>query len=229
MATDAHTPQLSDGIVLLRVRAALPLLGPSERRVAQVILDRPGAVTEWSTAELATEAATSAATVVRACQNLGFRGFQHLRLEVARAAPTENAPVDTHPLARIFADAADAIDLGRASVNLAAIDAAVAAIHAEKALPEPERTAIAEQRAVETGARLRRNNIQPLPPDATPLPSLPERAGQELMRGGPTHQQRDAARRATALCIEAARREWIAAETEEGWEAWKAEGGLRDA
>ena len=128
MATDAHTPQLSDGIVLLRVRAALPLLGPSERRVAQVILDRPGAVTEWSTAELATEAATSAATVVRACQNLGFRGFQHLRLEVARAAPTENAPVDTHPLARIFADAAEAIDLGRACGNLAAIDAAVAVL-----------------------------------------------------------------------------------------------------
>ena len=82
-------PRPADGSVLLRVRAALPLLGPSERRVAQVILDRPGAVTEWSTAELATEAGTSTATVVRACQNLGFRGFQHLRLEVARAAPTE--------------------------------------------------------------------------------------------------------------------------------------------
>ena len=120
------TPRTSDGTVLLRVRAALPLLGPSERRVAQVILDRPEAVTEWSTAELATTAGTSTATVVRACQNLGFRGFQHLRLEVARAAPSEGAPaLDAHPLARIFADAADAISLSRASVDLAGIDAAV--------------------------------------------------------------------------------------------------------
>jgi len=120
------TPRTSDGTVLLRVRAALPLLGPSERRVAQVILDRPEAVTEWSAAELATTAGTSAATVVRACQNLGFRGFQHLRLEVARAAPSEGTPaLDAHPLARIFADAADAINLSRASVDLAGIDAAV--------------------------------------------------------------------------------------------------------
>lgn len=118
-------PRPADGSVLLRVRAALPLLGPSERRVAQVILDRPGAVTEWSTAELATEAGTSTATVVRACQNLGFRGFQHLRLEVARAAPTEIPAADAHPLARIFADAGDAISLGMASVDAAGIDAAV--------------------------------------------------------------------------------------------------------
>ncbi|MFO7689881.1 MAG: MurR/RpiR family transcriptional regulator [Cryobacterium sp.] len=118
-------PRLADGTVLMRVRAALPLLGPSERRVAQVILERPGAVTEWSTAELATRAGTSTATVVRACQNLGFRGFQHLRLEVARAAPTEGAPApDAHPLDRVFADAADAIVLGRNSVDLAAVDAA---------------------------------------------------------------------------------------------------------
>ncbi|MCU1445186.1 MurR/RpiR family transcriptional regulator [Cryobacterium sp.] len=119
-------PRPTDGSALLRVRAALPLLGPSERRVAQVILERPGAVTEWSTAELATEAGTSTATVVRACQNLGFRGFQHLRLEVARAAPTDAEPAeDAHPLARIFADAGVAISLGMASVDAAGIDAAV--------------------------------------------------------------------------------------------------------
>jgi RpiR family carbohydrate utilization transcriptional regulator len=121
---DPHPPRLADGTVLLRVRAALPLLGPSERRVAQAILDRPGAVTEWSTAELAAEAGTSTATVVRACQNLGFRGFQHLRLEVARAAPAAAAPLDAHPLARIFDDAADAITLGRDNVDLDAIDRA---------------------------------------------------------------------------------------------------------
>jgi RpiR family carbohydrate utilization transcriptional regulator len=128
-------PRPADRTVLMRVRAALPLLGPSERRVAQVILDRPGSVTEWSTAELATEAGTSTATVVRACQNLGFRGFQHLRLEVARAAPTgSDAAEDAHPLARIFADAGDAISLGRASVDPAGIDAAVGVLAAARRL-----------------------------------------------------------------------------------------------
>jgi RpiR family carbohydrate utilization transcriptional regulator len=119
----------ADSTVLMRVRAALPQLGRSERRVGQVILSRPGAVTGWSTAELAAAAETSTATVVRACQNLGFRGFQHLRLEIARAAPRDSpAAGGAHPLTRVFSDAADAISLGRATVDLAGIDAAVAAL-----------------------------------------------------------------------------------------------------
>ena len=126
-----HVPEERnlDSTVMARLRAALPVLGPSERRVAQVILSRPGAVTEWSTAELAQEADTSPATVVRACQTLGFRGFQHLRLEIARAAPSEREPeAAAHPLTRVFSDAADAILIGRDSVDVASIDAAVDAL-----------------------------------------------------------------------------------------------------
>jgi RpiR family carbohydrate utilization transcriptional regulator len=123
------TETVTDGTVMARLRVALPLLGPSERRVAQVIVARPSEVTEWSTAELAIAADTSPATVVRACQNLGFRGFQHLRLEIARAAPREQTSLDqAHPLTRVFSDAADAIALGRASVDIASIDAAVDAL-----------------------------------------------------------------------------------------------------
>lgn len=118
-----------DSTVMARMRAAIPALGPSERRVAQVILARPGAVTEWSTAELAQEAGTSPATVVRACQTLGFRGYQHLRLEIARAAPSEPAGAPAaHPLARIFSDAAQAIAIGRDTVDVSSIDAAVDAL-----------------------------------------------------------------------------------------------------
>jgi DNA-binding MurR/RpiR family transcriptional regulator len=124
-----------DSTVMARLRAALPGLGPSERRVAQVILARPAAVTEWSTAELAQAAETSPATVVRACQTLGFRGFQHLRLEIARAAPIDREPSQSaHPLTRIFADAADAITIGRDSVDTAGIDAAVDALAAARRL-----------------------------------------------------------------------------------------------
>jgi len=123
------TETVTEGTVMARLRVALPLLGPSERRVAQAILARPAEVTEWSTAELAIAADTSPATVVRACQNLGFRGFQHLRLEIARVAPIPAPPEDqAHPLTRIFSDAADAIQLGRASVDIASVDAAVDAL-----------------------------------------------------------------------------------------------------
>ncbi len=83
----ASTPfDAQPGGLLASIRAALPSLVPSERRVAQVCLDRPADVAEWSAADLAGAAGTSNATVVRACQRLGLRGFQHLRLALAREA-----------------------------------------------------------------------------------------------------------------------------------------------
>lgn len=123
----------SESTTMARLRASLPLLGPSERRVAQVILTHPHAVIEWSTSELAAAAETSPATVSRACQTLGFRGFQHMRLEVARAAPSESIS-EAHPLTRIFSDASDAINAGRESVDTASLDAAVEALVAARRL-----------------------------------------------------------------------------------------------
>ena len=118
----------TDAVLLARLRAALPLLGPSERRVAGVILAHSNAVVDWSTSELAAAAETSTATVVRACQTLGFRGFQHLRLEIARAVTSATPAPDTDHLSRIFSAAADSIRVGRDSVDLASLDTAVAAI-----------------------------------------------------------------------------------------------------
>lgn len=107
-------PDLS---VHARVRAAASSLGPSEGRVAAVIMEHPDDVVEWSAAELATAAGTSTATVIRACQSLGFRGFQHLRLELARSAPL--APRDQQDAVgtSTFDDAVDALRLAQESVN----------------------------------------------------------------------------------------------------------------
>ena len=66
------------------IRSLAPSLGPSEQRVAEVCLDRPEEVAAWSTADLAAAAGTSPSTVVRACQAMGFRGFQQLRLLLVR-------------------------------------------------------------------------------------------------------------------------------------------------
>jgi RpiR family transcriptional regulator, carbohydrate utilization regulator len=113
--------------VMARLRAAEPLLGPSERRVAQVVLARPDEVIEWSTSELAAASGTSPATVIRACQSLGFRGFQHLRLEVARAAP-ESEQQATDAVGRVFEGAIDALRLGGESIDVEAVEEAVAAL-----------------------------------------------------------------------------------------------------
>lgn len=113
--------------VLARVRAAAPALGPSEGRVAAVVLEHPDDVVEWSAAELASAAGTSTATVIRACQSLGFRGFQHLRLELARSAPL--APRERGTVTgSTFDDAVDALRLAQESVDPERIEAAIDAL-----------------------------------------------------------------------------------------------------
>ncbi|MBK0419447.1 MurR/RpiR family transcriptional regulator [Leucobacter sp. CSA1] len=56
-----------------------PSLVPSERRVVQVCIDDTASVVDMSVADLARRAEVSPATVVRACQRMGFGGFQRLR------------------------------------------------------------------------------------------------------------------------------------------------------
>ncbi|NMM84379.1 RpiR family transcriptional regulator [Rhodococcus sp. SRB_17] len=72
------------GTTIAAIRACASSLAPSERRVADVCVERPAEVAWWSAADLAEHASTSTATVIRACQNLGFKGFQHLRMLLLR-------------------------------------------------------------------------------------------------------------------------------------------------
>ncbi|WP_203335373.1 MurR/RpiR family transcriptional regulator [Nocardioides limicola] len=75
---------VAGGPVLPTIRASLPGLHPGEQRVCQVISDRAEWVIESTTAELAEAAGVSAATVVRTAQRLGYRGFPHLKVLLAR-------------------------------------------------------------------------------------------------------------------------------------------------
>lgn len=70
--------------VLLRIRASLQALKPSERLVAEFILADPEAAIYSSVSEVAAKAGTSTATVVRCAQELGFRGFHDLKLALAQ-------------------------------------------------------------------------------------------------------------------------------------------------
>lgn len=82
--TDGVAQAAAQSPLLARLRAALPALGGGERRVISTMLMQPQDVPNWSTADVAERAGTSLSTVVRACQRVGFRGYQHMRLEFAR-------------------------------------------------------------------------------------------------------------------------------------------------
>lgn len=80
--SDPQHPEV--GSVPALIRAGLPDLNPSERRVAEVFIDRPEWTIEASAQEIADAAGTSRATVVRTAQRLGFTGYPQLRVLLAR-------------------------------------------------------------------------------------------------------------------------------------------------
>lgn len=114
--------------VLAQIRAALPMLGSSEQRVADVLIAHAGQVAALSTAEVAQLAGTSPATVVRACKNMGFSGFQHLRLEIARQEPAEGGAED--PVTGVFSAAQDSLAVAARMLDRRALEQAAAAIAA---------------------------------------------------------------------------------------------------
>lgn len=88
-------------LLLAHLRSASTGLVPAERRVAEVVIRQLHRLEEYSAVALAAEANCSAATVVRACQRMGFTGFQQLRLQSIRSAalrePATEPPIIDGP------------------------------------------------------------------------------------------------------------------------------------
>lgn len=84
-----------EGGVLPRLRAVLPSLGKGDGKVARAVLEDPGGVVHLSVSDVAERAGVAGSTVVRACQKMGFRGFQHLKIVLAQevGAPRASAGV----------------------------------------------------------------------------------------------------------------------------------------
>ncbi|MFJ9691655.1 MurR/RpiR family transcriptional regulator [Kitasatospora sp. NPDC101183] len=89
-----------------RIRARLGELRGSEARVAQVVLDRGSELVHLSVSDVAELAGTAPSSVVRACQRLGFRGYQELKIAAARQAPAATPALDDSgdPAARALAE-----------------------------------------------------------------------------------------------------------------------------
>ncbi|MBB6120709.1 MurR/RpiR family transcriptional regulator [Nocardiopsis algeriensis] len=82
-AEDRVGPGTAVPTTVLRIRSLLPSLAPSERRVAQRILDDPERVSASSITQLAKDCATSEATVIRFCRTIDLSGYRELRLALA--------------------------------------------------------------------------------------------------------------------------------------------------
>lgn len=69
--------------VTVRIAAVRNSLQPSERRVADLIVDEPDAVIELTAQQIADRVGVGRSTVVRACQTFGYRGYPQLRVALA--------------------------------------------------------------------------------------------------------------------------------------------------
>lgn len=61
----------------------------AEKKIADCILERKGDVIDMTVAELAQASGTSDATVSRFCKRCGFKGFHHLKINLAREVADE--------------------------------------------------------------------------------------------------------------------------------------------
>jgi DNA-binding MurR/RpiR family transcriptional regulator len=93
--TDVRPVERPRTSVLESIRALAPTLSAAEQRVARIVLGAPQEVIHQSVSELAQGCGTSPATVVRFCQTLGLRGYQELKLALARETiPPEQQVLD---------------------------------------------------------------------------------------------------------------------------------------
>lgn len=104
-----------------RLRAHAPRLRGASARISSVVLSSPSSVVAMTVSDLATASQTSVGSVVRFAQELGFRGFQDLKVRIAvdlSAAPRNTTDL---PLpARVLAETASALDAARHSIDEAA-------------------------------------------------------------------------------------------------------------
>jgi DNA-binding MurR/RpiR family transcriptional regulator len=79
--SERDTPNLAEerDALVARILAALPQLSKKHKAIARLVLDEPDSVAFASASEVGAKTGTSAATVVRFCQALGFAGYIQLQ------------------------------------------------------------------------------------------------------------------------------------------------------
>jgi DNA-binding MurR/RpiR family transcriptional regulator len=123
-----------------RIAVDLPRLAPAQRRLATYLLENVATASDLSITDLADEAGVSVGTVSMLCRRLGLRGYQDLRLALAREAVTADADGDgmlgfeptardadplEHGIRRIFGAGAQALAETVRQLDRAALGAAI--------------------------------------------------------------------------------------------------------
>jgi DNA-binding MurR/RpiR family transcriptional regulator len=101
-------PSASTRSFLHRVRTHLATLSPTERRLAEAILEFPGEIASYTASELAAYANVSNATVTRFVKRLGYSGYEDARRHV-RADKGAGAALLLMPATRV--EDADALEM----------------------------------------------------------------------------------------------------------------------
>lgn len=133
-----RAPRQLPGPVAAGIGDRLASLNPSEAKVARVLLELGDELIHHSATEVAGLAETALSTVVRTCQVLGFKGFQDLKVALAREGrpvtpaeiqddvlPTDRPPVI---LRKVAAAAREAVTYGLAHIDAAAFERAAEAL-----------------------------------------------------------------------------------------------------
>ncbi|MCM0649338.1 MurR/RpiR family transcriptional regulator [Clostridium swellfunianum] len=69
---------------LIKIKEIIQDLNPSEKKVAQYIVDNPSDISHLSIGELAEKSGSSEATVVRLCKLLDFKGYKDFKISITR-------------------------------------------------------------------------------------------------------------------------------------------------
>jgi DNA-binding MurR/RpiR family transcriptional regulator len=127
-----------------RIMAALPQMSRKHREIARFVLDQPDLVAFFPASEVGLRTETSAATVVRFCQLLGYEGYQQLqeairsrlslqRTAVQRLEARMEGPVNGQDLStRVFAMDLHNIERTAAGILGERINAAAEAMRAAR-------------------------------------------------------------------------------------------------
>lgn len=83
--------------VLIRIRAAIPSLRPSEKRIAQVFIESPAEGATLSVAELAELCKTSTTSVVRFYKRMGYSHYKDLLMDLTREAMRQELATSSLP------------------------------------------------------------------------------------------------------------------------------------
>ena len=129
--------QTDNSAVIFKIRSLIPELSRSEALVAEYIASHTDEVINLSVSALADCCGVSDPTIIRACRNLGFSGYQALKIALIQGM---NAPISytgeevdagddmQRAVGKVFGAATDALNLTRHNLNTDDMKAAADAL-----------------------------------------------------------------------------------------------------